>query len=153
MICYLSKSNSFIIACFSSSVIPLARTKAATNSGSEPPNLVSTILTLSIVCASSFLTSDVTIAFSDFIIPLSLSRFITVYVVDFFHSSFSLHSFTSSVLLTGSFSHNILQKLYSLSYITGCILKPLFRIILWLKSNTLDLACQPVKLYLVPFLC
>ena len=32
---YLSKSNSLIIACFSSSVIPLARTKAATNSGNQ----------------------------------------------------------------------------------------------------------------------
>ena len=38
------------------------------------------VFTLSIDCASSFLIIDVTIAFSDFIIPRSLSLFITVYV-------------------------------------------------------------------------
>lgn len=93
--------------------------KAAIKLGREPEKVRSTTSALSADCTSSLETSDVTTAPSDFRTPRSERRLMTVYVVDFFHSSLSLHSRTNSLLVTGSFSHNISQKRYSLSNIFG----------------------------------
>ena len=86
---------------------------------------------------------DVTTVPSDFRTPRSERRRITVYVVDFFHSNRSLHRRTSSLLVTGSFSHNISQKRYSLSNIFGVSIIisafPVYCMVRWIgeaPSNT-----------------